>query len=240
MHIFLLDFLMKFIVIGEAGTGKSCLLHHFIQNTFKEHSQHTIGVEFSSRTVMIGEKRIKLQLWDTAGQERFRSVTRSYYRGAAGALLVYDITNRASFLTLPKWLADARALASPQLVTVLVGTKTDRDDERQVEWNEANAWANDNDIHYLETSSLTDFQTELPFLLLARSILLAIESGALDPERPGSGVSYGDRLLRRVRSGSGWGVRIGAGDDRGSNLTEMLRSRSGGRVRALKPKCCNS
>jgi len=141
---------------------------------------------------------------------------------------------------LPKWLADARALASPQLVTVLVGTKTDREDERQVEWNEANAWANDNDIHYLETSSLTDFQTELPFLLLARSILLAIESGALDPERPGSGVSYGDRLLRRVRSGSGWGVRIGAGDDRGSHLTEMLKSRSGGRVRALKPKCCNS
>jgi len=234
------DFLMKFIIIGEAGTGKSCLLYHFIQNTFKEHSQHTIGVEFSSRTVMIGEKRIKLQLWDTAGQERFRSVTRSYYRGAAGALLVYDITNRSSFLSLPRWLADARALASPQLITVLVGTKTDREDERQVEWSEANAWANENDIHYLETSSLSDFQTELPFLLLARSILLAIESGTLDPEHSGSGVSYGDRLLRRVRSGSGWGIRGGGSDDRGSHLGDMLKSRGTRGISGLKGKCCNS
>ncbi|KAG9090031.1 hypothetical protein FRC06_001246 [Ceratobasidium sp. 370] len=89
------DFLLKFIIIGEAGCGKSCLLHQFTQNSFKEHSQHTIGVEFSSRTINIGEKRVKLQLWDTAGQERFRSVTRSYYRGAAAALLVYDITSAA-------------------------------------------------------------------------------------------------------------------------------------------------
>ena len=86
------DFLLKFIIIGEAGTGKSCLLHHFIHNQFKDQSAHTIGVEFSSRLIKIGNKSVKLQLWDTAGQERFRSVTRSYYRGAAGAILVYDIT----------------------------------------------------------------------------------------------------------------------------------------------------
>ncbi|KAG9121864.1 hypothetical protein FRC07_001998, partial [Ceratobasidium sp. 392] len=110
----------------------------------KEHSQHTIGVEFSSRTINIGEKRVKLQLWDTAGQERFRSVTRSYYRGAAAAILVYDITSRASFLNLPRWLADARALASSQLVTVLVGNKTDREEEREVEWSEASKWAAEN------------------------------------------------------------------------------------------------
>ncbi|KAF9496170.1 ras-domain-containing protein [Pleurotus eryngii] len=196
------DFLMKFIVIGEAGTGKSCLLHHFIHNSFKDHSQHTIGVEFSSRTVNLGEKRIKLQLWDTAGQERFRSVTRSYYRGAAGAILVYDITSRASFANLSRWLADAKALASPHLVTVLVGNKADRDDEREVEWAEASKWAADNDVHFMETSSLTGDNVEAPFLLVARAILLAIESGTLDPEKAGSGVSYGDRALRRVNSSS--------------------------------------
>jgi len=196
------DFLMKYIIIGEAGTGKSCLLHHFTHNSFKNHSQHTIGVEFSSRTVKLGEKRIKLQLWDTAGQERFRSVTRSYYRGAAGALLVYDITKRESFSNLSRWLADARALANPQLVVVLVGSKSDREEDREVEWAEASKWAAENDVHFLETSSLTGENVEAPFLLAARAILLAIESGTLDPEKAGSGVSYGDRALRRVNSSS--------------------------------------
>ncbi|TRM69978.1 ras family-domain-containing protein [Schizophyllum amplum] len=196
------DFLMKYIIIGEAGTGKSCLLHQFTHNSFKDHSQHTIGVEFSSRTVKLGEKRIKLQLWDTAGQERFRSVTRSYYRGAASAILVYDITNRDSFTNLSRWLADARALASPDLVVVLVGNKSDREEEREVEWSEASRWAAENSVHFLEASSLTGDNVEAPFLLAARSILLSIESGSLDPEKAGSGVSYGDRALRRVNSSS--------------------------------------
>ncbi|PPQ80844.1 hypothetical protein CVT25_001969 [Psilocybe cyanescens] len=189
----------------------------------KDHSQHTIGVEFSSRTVKLGEKRIKLQLWDTAGQERFRSVTRSYYRGAAGAILVYDITNRDSFLNLSRWLADARTLASPNLVVVLVGNKSDREEDREVEWAEASRWAAENgaysrellffdsrlsyytvleDVHFLEASSLTGENVEAPFLLAARAILLSIESGTLDPEKAGSGVSYGDRALRRVNSSS--------------------------------------
>ncbi|KAG0708829.1 ras-domain-containing protein [Suillus ampliporus] len=196
------DFLMKYIIIGEAGTGKSCLLHHFTHNAFKDHSQHTIGVEFSSRTVKLGEKKIKLQLWDTAGQERFRSVTRSYYRGAAGVILVYDITNRDSFLNMSQWLTDARALASPHLVAVLVGNKSDREDDREVEWAEASRWAAQNDVHFLEASSLAGDNVEAPFLLAARSILLSIESGILDPEKAGSGVSYGDRALRRVTSSS--------------------------------------
>lgn len=204
------DFLLKFIIIGEAGCGKSCLLHQFTQNSFKEHSQHTIGVEFSSRTINIGEKRVKLQLWDTAGQERFRSVTRSYYRGAAAALLMYDITSRASFLNLSRWLADARALASPQLVTVMVGNKTDREEEREVEWSEASKWAAENDVHFIETSSLTGDNIEKPFALAARAILLSIESGQLDPEKAGSGVSYGDRQLRRISSGSRLSFSMGS------------------------------
>ncbi|KAG6890431.1 hypothetical protein C0995_008785 [Termitomyces sp. Mi166 len=128
------------------------------------------------------------QLWDTAGQERFRSVTRSYYRGAAGAILVYDITNRDSFVNLSRWLADARALGSPHLVAVLVGNKSDREEDREVEWEEASKWAAENtDVHFLEASSLTGDNIEAPFLLAARSILLSIESGVLDPEKAGSG-----------------------------------------------------
>lgn len=226
------DFLMKYIIIGEAGTGKSCLLHHFTHNSFKDHSQHTIGVEFSSRTVKLGEKRIKLQLWDTAGQERFRSVTRSYYRGAAGAILVYDITNRDSFTNLSRWLADARALASPHLVAVLVGNKSDRDEEREVEWAEASKWAAENDVHFLEASSLTGENVEAPFLLTARAILLSIESGALDPEKAGSGVSYGDRALRRVNSSS----RLSFGSLSGGRRKGAVKLK----VRSWIPgsKCC--
>ncbi|KAG8934635.1 Ras- protein Rab-4B [Tulasnella sp. 418] len=221
------DFLLKLIIIGEASTGKSCLLHHFIQNTFRMHSQHTIGVEFSSRTINVGEKKIKLQLWDTAGQERFRSVTRSYYRGAAGALLVYDITRRDSFVNLSRWLADARALGSPNLVVVLVGNKTDKEEEREVEWAEASRWAAENEVHFIETSCLTGENVEAPFALAARSVLLAIESGSLDPEKPGSGVSYGDRSLRRVSSSSRLSETLGLSRRRG------LKGRLG-----LGGKCC--
>lgn len=178
----------------------------------------------------MGEKRIKLQLWDTAGQERFRSVTRSYYRGAAGAILVYDITSRASFANLSRWLADARALASPHLVTVLVGNKSDREEDREVEWAEASKWAADNDVHFLEASSLTGDNIEAPFLLCARSILLAIESGILDPEKAGSGVSYGDRALRRVNSSSRLSFGSLSGTRRRSTVKLRLPGKGG--------KCC--
>jgi GTPase SAR1 family protein len=147
------------------------------------------------------------------------------------------LVSRESFTNLQRWLDDARALGSSQLIVVLVGAKSDLEDEREVEWAEASRWASEHgsftsplasppfslnetlqkktiDIHYLETSSLTDFQTELPFLFLTRSILLSIESGALDPEKSASGVSYGDRALRRVRS---WGSRKG-GNSRLSGL----------------------
>ncbi|KAL2214851.1 ras family protein [Thermoascus aurantiacus ATCC 26904] len=123
------DYLAKVILLGPSGAGKSCLLHRFVKNEWRVLSSQTIGVEFSSKIVKIGtgprRKRIKLQLWDTAGTERFRSVSRSYYRGAAGAILIYDIASRTSFTALPTFLMDARALASPNLTVILAGNKKD-------------------------------------------------------------------------------------------------------------------
>ncbi|KIH94828.1 Ras family protein [Sporothrix brasiliensis 5110] len=123
------DYLAKIILLGPSGSGKSCLLHRFVKNEWRVLSSQTIGVEFSSKIIKVGSgarrKRIKLQLWDTAGTERFRSVSRSYYRGAAGAILVYDVTAHRSFAALPPFLNDARALASPHLTTLLVGNKLD-------------------------------------------------------------------------------------------------------------------
>lgn len=166
-------------------------------------------------------------MWDTAGQERFRSVTRSYYRGAGVCLIVFDITRRASFEPLAQWLADARALASPDLVVVIVGNKLDREHERQIGYVEASRWAQENgeraresdprilgratDIHllgdfvgasYIETSSVNGQNVEQPFALACESILSSIAAGRIDPEKAGSGISYGDRGLRSVAAAS--------------------------------------
>jgi small GTP-binding protein len=126
------DYLAKIILLGPSGCGKSCLLHRFVKNEWRVLSSQTIGVEFASKILKIGgesgtgrRKRIKFQLWDTAGTERFRSVSRSYYRGAAGAILVYDMCDRRSFAELGTFLGDARALASPMMSAIVVGNKLD-------------------------------------------------------------------------------------------------------------------
>lgn len=128
------DYLAKIVLLGPSGAGKSCLLHRFVKGEWRILSSQTIGVEFSSKIVHITDrkaasshrkKRIKLQLWDTAGTERFRSVSRSYYRGAAGAILVYDVSSWRSFEQLQTFLNDARALAGPDITIILAGNKND-------------------------------------------------------------------------------------------------------------------
>ncbi|KAH8298415.1 hypothetical protein KR044_002437 [Drosophila immigrans] len=194
------DYLFKFLIIGSAGSGKSCLLHHFIESKFKDDSSHTIGVEFGSRIVNVGGKSVKLQIWDTAGQERFRSVTRSYYRGAAGALLVYDTTSRDSFNALTNWLNDARTLASPNIVILLVGNKKDLEEARDVTFLEASSFAQENELIFLETSARTGENVEEAFLKCSKTILAKIETGELDPERIGSGIQYGGAALRNLQT----------------------------------------
>ncbi|XP_056268241.1 ras-related protein Rab-4A isoform X1 [Pseudoliparis swirei] len=166
----------------------------------KDESNHTIGVEFGSKIINLVNKMVKLQIWDTAGQERFRSVTRSYYRGAAGALLVYDITSRETYNALTTWLTDARMLASQNIVIILCGNKKDLDVDREVTFLEASRFAQENELMFLETSALTGENVEEAFVQCARKILNKIESGELDPERMGSGIQYGDAALRQLRS----------------------------------------
>jgi len=190
------DFLFKFIVIGDTAVGKSCLLHRFIDNKFKKESTHTIGVEFGSKIVEVGGRNVKLQIWDTAGQERFRSVTRSYYRGAAGAILVYDITNRDTYNHVSSWLSDARSLANKDIAIILVGNKVDLQN-REVTFLEASRFAQENDLMFLETSTASGEGVDEVFLKCARTILSKINSGLLSPESMGSGVQHGDSKTAR-------------------------------------------
>lgn len=193
------DYLFKFLIIGRAGVGKSCILHQFIENKFKEDTTHTIGVEFGSKILNVGNKAIKLQIWDTAGQERFRSVTRSYYRGAAGALLTYDISSRDSFNSLQNWLTDARSLASPSIVIILVGNKKDLEAQREVSYQEASQFAKDNDLIFVECSAFNGENVEESFLKCSRQILTCIEAGEINPDKIGSGIQFGDLSLRQLQ-----------------------------------------
>lgn len=162
------------------GVGKSCILHQFTDHKFIPDSPHTIGVEFGTRIIDVINKKIKLQVWDTAGQERFRAVTRSYYRGAAGALLVYDITRRATYNHLTSWLTDARNLTHPNTVFMLIGNKKDLEEQRDVSYQEAQQFAEENGLLFLETSAKTGENIEEAFLKTAKLIFQSIQEGNVD------------------------------------------------------------
>jgi len=176
------DHLFKFIIIGDTNTGKSCLLRWFLEKKFKKSASHTIGVEFGSKVVNASGKDVKLQIWDTAGQERFRSVTRSYYRGAVGCLLVYDITSRDTYNHLVSWLADARTLARPDITVVVVGNKCDKKSGREVTLLEASRFAQENDLLFMETSAQTGECVDEVFIKCTQAILSKIENGLIDPD----------------------------------------------------------
>jgi len=188
----------KLVIVGDGACGKTCLLIVFSKDQFPEVYVPTVFENYVA-DIEVDGRQVELALWDTAGQERFRSVTRSYYRGAAGALLVYDITSRESFNALSNWLTDARTLASPAIVILLVGNKKDLEDEREVTFLEASRFAQENDLVFVETSAKSGENVEEAFLKCSKTILAKIETGELDPERIGSGIQYGESLLRRTQ-----------------------------------------
>jgi small GTP-binding protein len=149
------DFSLKLVVVGDSGVGKSCFLGRFVHDTYEPEAQPTLGVEFLTKVVSTATHSIQLQMWDTAGQELFRSVTRGYYRGSAAALLVFDLTSRDSFENIKKWLQDVHDVARNDVVTLLIGNKSDLVDGRQVTFDEAQSFANFNSMQYFETSAKT-------------------------------------------------------------------------------------
>ncbi|WOK97639.1 ras-related protein Rab11D-like [Canna indica] len=158
-----IDYVFKVVLIGDSAVGKSQILARFARNEFSLDSKATIGVEFQTRTLVIQHKSVKAQIWDTAGQERYRAVTSAYYRGAVGALLVYDITKRQSFDHIPRWLEELRSHADRNIVIMLVGNKTDLEDQRAVTTEDAKEFAQKENVFFLETSALEATNVENAF-----------------------------------------------------------------------------
>jgi small GTP-binding protein len=157
------DYLFKVVLIGDSGVGKSNLLSRFTRNQFNLESKSTIGVEFATRSIKCDGKTIKARIWDTAGQERYRAITSAYYRGAVGALLVYDISKAVSYENVERWLNELRDHADSNIVIMLVGNKSDLRHLRAVTTEQAAALAEKHGLSFIETSALDSTNVELAF-----------------------------------------------------------------------------
>ncbi|TXG69739.1 hypothetical protein EZV62_004674 [Acer yangbiense] len=184
------DYLFKIVLIGDSAVGKSNLLARFARNEFYPNSKSTIGVEFQTQKMEINGKEIKAQIWDTAGQERFRAVTSAYYRGAVGALLVYDISRRQTFDSIGRWLNELHTHSDMNVVTILVGNKSDLKDAREVTTAEGKTLAEAEGLFFMETSALDSsnvtaaFQTvvkEIYNIILSRKVIISQELKHKDP-----------------------------------------------------------
>ncbi|VEL29519.1 unnamed protein product [Protopolystoma xenopodis] len=174
-------------MIGDSGVGKTCLLFRFTDDTFSSSFISTIGIDFKIKTIEIDGKTIKLQIWDTAGQERFQTITQSYYRGARGIMLVYDITNRRSYENIDKWMTNIRMLASSEVETLVVGNKSDLEEQRCVSYDEGAELAAKHNVPFLETSSKGGINVDDAFRKLSRAILWQTPSKETETQSPISG-----------------------------------------------------
>lgn len=189
------DYLFKIVLVGDSAVGKSNLLARFARNEFYSNSKSTIGVEFQTQKMDINGKEIKAQIWDTAGQERFRAVTSAYYRGAVGALLVYDISRRQTFESISRWLNELHTYCDMNVVTILVGNKSDLKDAREVSTAEGKSLAESQGLFFIETSALDSsnvgvaFQTVVReiYNILSRKVMQSSESSKADPSSLSNG-----------------------------------------------------
>ncbi|KAL2893338.1 Ras-related protein RABA3 [Bienertia sinuspersici] len=195
-----IDYVYKVVVIGDSAVGKSQLLARFAKNEFSYDSKSTIGVEFQTRTLTIKSKVIKAQIWDTAGQERYRAVTSAYYRGALGAVVVYDITKRQTFDHVARWVDELRAHADGSIVIMLIGNKADLGDRRAVPTEDAVEFAQDQGLFFSEASALSGDNVESAFVRVLEEIYSNVTSKkTLDLDSPklngnGNGSLHGSKI----------------------------------------------
>ncbi|XP_026871089.1 ras-related protein Rab-43 isoform X2 [Electrophorus electricus] len=183
------DFVFKIVLVGDVGVGKTCVVQRFKTGIFIERQGNTIGVDFTMKTMEIQGKRVKVgslavitiffpviyavEIWDTAGQERFRTITQSYYRSTNGAIITYDITKKASFMSVPKWMEDVKKYGGSNIAPLLIGNKSDLTDQRDVSFEEAQTMARQLDfMSVIETSAKDSSNVDEAFNKMASELML--------------------------------------------------------------------
>ncbi|KAI9721026.1 MAG: GTPase Ypt2 [Candelaria pacifica] len=198
------DFLIKLLLIGDSGVGKSCCLLRFSEDSFTPSFITTIGIDFKIRTIELDGKRVKLQIWDTAGQERFRTITTAYYRGAMGILLVYDVTDERSFNNIRTWFSNVEQHATEGVNKILIGNKCDWEEKRAVSTERGQQLADELNIPFLEVSAKSNINVEKAFYNLAADIKKRImDTQKADVGAASQGVNVGEP------SGGNFGSQIG-------------------------------
>lgn len=197
------DYLFKIVLIGDSGVGKSNILSRFTRNEFCLESKSTIGVEFATRTLQVEGKTVKAQIWDTAGQERYRAITSAYYRGAVGALLVYDITKRQTFDNVQRWLRELRDHADSNIVIMMAGNKRDLNHLRAVSEQDGQALAEKEGLSFLETSALEALNIEKAFQTILTDIYHIISKKALAAQEAAATAVPGQGTTINVSDASG-------------------------------------
>jgi Ras-related protein Rab-11A len=200
------DYLFKVVLIGDSGVGKSNLLSRFTRNEFCLESKSTIGVEFATRTLQVEGRVIKAQIWDTAGQERYRAITSAYYRGALGAVLVYDVSKPSTFDNIARWLKELRDHADPNIRIMLIGNKTDLKHLRAVATEDAQGYAEKEKLSYIETSALDATNVEAAFQMILGDIYRTIS------KKPISGTEEANGKTNGVKEGKTIDVSAAEGD----------------------------
>jgi small GTP-binding protein len=164
------EYKFKIVIVGDSGVGKTNLVKRFIQNTFSSNTLATVGVEFFSNNYYINDKLCKIEMWDTAGQERYKSMTSAYYKGAMGAILVYDVTNQVSFNNIERWYNEIRDFSSKDIQIIMVGNKTDLQDKIIITNEMSQNKSADLEIPVVETSALNASNVKEAFHLLIKEI----------------------------------------------------------------------
>ena len=165
------DYLFKLIIVGDTNVGKTNIMSKYIRDQFNFNSKSTIGVEFGTKIITIENKKIKAQIWDTAGQERYKSITSAYYKGAKGALVVYDITNKFTFDSVDKWVQDLNSYGDKNLTLLLVGNKSDLEEKRQVNKDEGEEKARSFGLGFIETSACSGDNIDQSFDIMLKEVL---------------------------------------------------------------------